>query len=310
MRKSTDAHYVYYSVIRSWLEQNFKCQESGYDVLIDTAVEPFKALGRLFVSEDIRPDLMIYSNSVPVLAIEVHSSPYSETLLKLVYVLVAQLRYFKNCDASIDKVQGFAFPKYGELTCVCRVSVSWKVFEFVIDYDTLSSDIVSRSILEVLDKQSQFSSSTCHGPYFAIKLNNADLMELNKEMCNEQEPRLSQVYSRTSVILQGNDFFYKYISDEMEKSNILSLILSQRATNDQNPKPRRYLLPSGFCQIRETSFFKYPKLLPPLTREEARNCLPSFIKSVAQAIMDLHSELEVALNGSTAVSISTSYPLS
>ena len=42
------------------------------------------------------------------------------------------------------------------------------------------------------------------------------------------------------------------------------------------------------------SFFKYPKLLPPLTREEARNCLPSFIKSVAQAIMDLHSELEVA----------------
>ena len=133
MRKSTDAHYVYYSVIRSWLEQNFKCQESGYDVLIDTAVEPFKALGRLFVSEDIRPDLMIYSNSVPVLAIEVHSSPYSETLLKLVYVLVAQLRYFKNCDASIDKVQGFAFPKYGELTCVCRVSVSWKVFKFVID---------------------------------------------------------------------------------------------------------------------------------------------------------------------------------
>ena len=276
MRKSTDAHYVYYSVIRSWLEQNFKCQESGYDVLIDTAVEPFKALGRLFVSEDIRPDLMIYSNRVPVLAIEVHSSPYSETLLKLVYVLVAQLRYFKNCDASIDKVQGFAFPKYGELTCVKkpRVSVSWKVFKFVIDYDTLSSDIVSRSILEVLDKQSQFSSSTCHGPYFAIKLNNADLMELNKEMCNEQEPRLSQVYSRTSVILQGNDFFYKYISDEMEKSNIL--ILSQRATNDQNPKPRRYLLPSGFCQIRASEFqIKYPKLLPPLTREEARNCLPS-----------------------------------
>ena len=259
MRKSTDAHYVYYSVIRSWLEQNFKCQESGYDVLIDTAVEPFKALGRLFVSEDIRPDLMIYSNSVPVLAIEVHSSPYSETLLKLVYVLVAQLRYFKNCDASIDKVQGFAFPKYGELTCVCRVSVSWKVFKFVIDYDTLSSDIVSRSILEVLDKQSQFSSSTCHGPYFAIKLNNADLMELNKEMCNEQEPRLSQVYSRTSVILQGNDFFYKYISDEMEKSNIL-LILSQRATNDQNPKPRRYLLPSGFCQIRESEFLQIPQV--------------------------------------------------
>ena len=95
-------------------------------------------------------------------------------------------------------VPEYAFPKYDELTCVCRVSVSWKVFEFVIDYDTLSSDIVSRSIL---DKQSQFSSSTCHGPYFAIKLNNADLMELNKEMCNEQEPRLSQVYSRTSVIL-------------------------------------------------------------------------------------------------------------
>ena len=65
-------------------------------------------------------------------------------------------------------------------------------------------------------------------------------------------------------------------------------------TNDQNPKPRRYLLPSGFCQIREASFFKYPKLLPPLTREEASNCLTSFIKSVAQAIMDLHSELEVA----------------
>ena len=46
----------------------------------------------------------MYRNEVPVLVIEVHFSPYENSLRKLSYVLVEQLRFLKNADESINEV--------------------------------------------------------------------------------------------------------------------------------------------------------------------------------------------------------------
>ena len=69
--------------------------------------------------------MALYRNEVPVLVIEVHSSPYENSLRKLSYVLVEQLRLLKNADKSINEVCGFCFPKSSEDSCVCLTSVTW-----------------------------------------------------------------------------------------------------------------------------------------------------------------------------------------
>ena len=91
--KATDEHIVNYAIIRSWLWEIYLCRGDKHDsVDTDTTVHPFLQLGPIFVSQDMRQDVVMYRNSIPLMAIEVHSSPYRCTLLKLSYVLVNQLR--------------------------------------------------------------------------------------------------------------------------------------------------------------------------------------------------------------------------
>ena len=77
------------------------------------------------MSNDIRPDVVMYRNDVPVLIIEVYSSPHENSLRKLSYVLVKQLRFLKNADKSINEVCDFCFSKSSEDSCVCQMSVTW-----------------------------------------------------------------------------------------------------------------------------------------------------------------------------------------
>ena len=53
---------------------------------------------------------------------------------------------------------------------------------------------------------------------------------------------------------------------------------------DCTPKTNRDL-PDCFPVI---FFFKYNRVLPPLSRDEARICLASFVLSVLEAVVDLH----------------------
>ena len=97
--KVTDEHIVNYAVIISCLWEICLCQGDKHDsVDTDTTVQPFLQLGLIFVSQDMRPDVVMYRNSIPLMAIEVHSSPYKCTLLKLSYVLVNQLRFLKGAS--------------------------------------------------------------------------------------------------------------------------------------------------------------------------------------------------------------------
>ena len=77
------------------------------------------------MSNDIHPDVVMYRNEVPVLVIEVHSSPYENSLRKLSCILVKQLRFLKNADKSINEVCDFCFSKSSEDSCVCLMSVTW-----------------------------------------------------------------------------------------------------------------------------------------------------------------------------------------
>ena len=99
----------------------------GLNLQYIVGVKAFVPLSPIFVSSDIRPDLVMYKNSIPVLVIEVHSSPYEQTLRKLAFVLIEQLRLLRNLDETRDEVHGFSFPKSSEPSCVSQMTVTWKV---------------------------------------------------------------------------------------------------------------------------------------------------------------------------------------
>ena len=108
-------------------------------------------LQAIFVSNDTRPDVVMYKNDVPVLIIEVHSTPYKDSLHKLSYVLVEQLKFLKNADKSINEVRGFCFPKSSEDSCVCLMTVTWNValFRFEIKYSVLAAKDVEKQVKAV-----------------------------------------------------------------------------------------------------------------------------------------------------------------
>ena len=105
-------HYRDYAVIKESIEaillQDF--QVSDVEVVCNQAVKVFKDLKSIFSSQCILPDEVVYWKKIPVLVIEVHSSPYEWTLTKLALVLVEQLRWLRNGDPSITRWTGFCLP--------------------------------------------------------------------------------------------------------------------------------------------------------------------------------------------------------
>ena len=70
-------HYRDCDVIKEWIE-NFQVRD--VEVVCNQAVQVFKDLKSIFSSQCIRPDVVVYWKEIPVLVIEVHSSPYERTL--------------------------------------------------------------------------------------------------------------------------------------------------------------------------------------------------------------------------------------
>lgn len=83
-------------------------------------------------------------------AVEVHSSPYIETIRKLVYALVPLLRVVKAHGIGECGLIGFTFPKLTEKTMVTRVTVSYctdgekfEAITSIIKLDKIQSEITS-----------------------------------------------------------------------------------------------------------------------------------------------------------------------
>ena len=74
----------------------------------------------------LRPDVEIYHNGVPLLLIEVNSSPCHETIEKMAWVVLEQLRWLQNCNLNNQSGVVSAFPNFvATATYVARVDIAW-----------------------------------------------------------------------------------------------------------------------------------------------------------------------------------------
>ena len=65
-------------------------------------------------------------DNLPLILVEVHSSPFATTVKKTILGVTDQLRLYRTYDASITRCVGFAFPKKDFKQCVVIVSVTWE----------------------------------------------------------------------------------------------------------------------------------------------------------------------------------------
>ncbi len=95
--------------------------------------DDLESLLPLYCTPNQRPDVLVFEkgNRLPVLVIEVHSSPYDRTIEKCIMSVMEQLRLYRLYRPDIDTCTGFAFPKLPtsqkeNKQCVVKVQVTWK----------------------------------------------------------------------------------------------------------------------------------------------------------------------------------------
>ena len=293
-----------------------------------------------------RPDCQVSNKegdkiTVPVLVVEVNSSPFIQTLRQTSIQLMNILRYLRNLNLGISEYSGFAFPKLADKTHTAKVTVKWvqQKTKFTIVVDPLEAKNVMEEMVKVL--RSNFDVIQNLPPEPPNRLIAIPLSGLPKE--------LKQIPSNYSLLLENENYFFKYplesssrlilhdlkdnASHQREEANrktlqtILALINDQQMDSIENVRkslskmqipesndigsesndpddpllPNRhksdseihhqlhYLRPlGGKYALFGVEYFKFPKLLKPLTEEQARECLKCFGEGVFAAIKQLH----------------------
>lgn len=244
-------------------------------VSVDKNLDLFQHLRPFSKSVNNRPDVVFLKGGLPLLIVEVQSSPFAHSVSKTVVGLIDQLRLSRNYGRDINHCIGFTFPEYKGKECVAKVHIEWKDLSFHVSYTPLTSaqDVlqeVSQAITESLHFDRVINRRTCD--HF-ITLSHA---ELSLASHNVHEEIKCQVPSRQSIVLQGTKHFWKYNpnADEIAK---LVCYFSDRGT----------LLTRT---VNGLLFFGVESYECPLSRQDAKCCLYSLVKEVIPVIEHLHSE--------------------
>ena len=270
----TQDHLLNYDLICEWIRTTFNTQ-----VVANKEVRQFKDLKPLFSSVSILPDVVIYTENweVPLLLFEVHSSPYDQTLKKMALILMEHLRWLRNHDSSIVEWSGFCFPKHVAATFVLRVDISWdcQLFEFIINLFPLQSndfeDDIRRTLHKRLEMVQKDTFKVPSGPLIGLPLGAEGLGVFWDGAC--------QLPSNNLLI---ENTLYKYNVDATGRSEMLDLLQLGEQSQCQ--------LPIDVKTFDFKSFLVFPMRIFPLLREEAIQCLPKFVESVAEALHSLHRE--------------------
>ena len=195
----------------------------------------------------------------------------------------------KNGNAEINQVHGFCFLNTTDDSCVCQMTVTWNCEKLVfeVQYSTLASSEVAEKIHRVYLDQSWYSNLRIPDQPTGIPLCKQSIENVKRELGIKES--LFQIYSKSSIILCDTEYVYKHIIDTKEAYAMEKLLRKQAVCE-------RCVLPLEAMNFSdEVSFFKYRFILQhPLSRKEARACLPTFVQSIVQAIQEMHTVLRKA----------------
>ena len=297
-------HQETYIAISEWLQKKVRVPPST--ILNNHAINETKHNPALWTSTCKRPDLHIVTTDMEhvLVQVEVESGRNKKsTIMKLTLGLMDQLCRLRNhVHTGIMKCSGFYFMSHGsEGDHVIHVELEWndEFWKFVQILRRLSKDSVATEIKNAFDTAKLSLGST---PLHQKPTNHALPISGSFIKCRFGEYAI-QVQSGQSVIIVDEVFksVYKRCFDSLEEARLLVLL-------NINPKP----VNSAFPMLMNKKFFQYDLFGPPLDSQKARDNAIDFVKSMCEAINELHDDFNIAhLDLRLAnICISTNTPLS
>lgn len=213
---------------------------------------------------------------LPLFCLEVHSSPYRNSVSKTAVDVLDQFRLLRCFNPDIPECVGFTFPKYSDKTFVTKVKVSFEKFTFAVRLFPLAIDNVKAEVTNALRSALSFEFSS---PQFCfMRFSRKDIDNVQ----NELRVMVAQHPTRHSVLLKSDKFFWKCVPRQHDQYNIYVLNLHKSG----NMKHITF-----HCDVKPLGrvlFYKFPAHLPPLHKHEVEKCLLDFMTRTATALEELH----------------------
>ena len=251
-------------------------------ITVRKKVPQFANLYPLYCSTDQRPDLTVSrkADNLPLILVEVHSSPFTATVKKTILGVTDQLRLYRTHDANITHCVGFAFPKQQVHQCVVMVSVTWERMGFKC---TLTPIEKSECVSDIIATKLRTATEAAPSPglsqdlRFLVPLSPEDL----RLFCDGANGSPVQLPSRASVLVRHGMDYFKSPAD-IKEQNQLHIVASciPRALPTIKVQP---------VQVGDSIFFKYRGIpYGPLIHTEARSCLYDLVPKLVQVMESIH----------------------
>ncbi len=266
--------------VMEWLKRkNFKYANSGLNAKVSVGMSLRKMGGESsWIRKDKRFDVGIVSESenYPLVQIEVESSRNEEsTIMKLMFGLIDQLRYYKNKGVLISEVSGFFIPvKPGYFK---KVVCSWNdaKLTYIKKCISLRKEELYPEIRDAFKNQDVVIDDV-----FSTELVFPLSREFVKHTFGQDAEQLRS--GNSIVILCSNEgYVYKHVFSQNESDRLIQLRLSDFSFQ-YSSKP---------CDMKTydgKTYFQYKALNVPATKEEARAVLRTFVHDLVEAITELH----------------------
>ena len=289
-----------------WLKEKISKDNISHEMHVKWNCEILIFVEKLqsyFVSLKHRPDVWIGSRDmIPVVIIEIFSNEDLDlTVGDLERGLLNQLRFYRNCDTKCTAVDGFLLPashknKHPKRSCpVLRVNMRWDENElrffsklFKVQHGKLWDEI--RTCMQNNMKWAKsFKPETYKS--FLLPLGEAPLRDFG--------PDAEQVPSGKSVVVVNDTHIYKWQLDSDQSMRFQNKIIKLWRSNGESSSDLSFIsLPliignveSGgdpTVYLKRSCFMQFERLIFPLTKEYAHQCLKEFLLSTAKALERLH----------------------
>ena len=241
-----------------------------------------------------RPDGAVYLRKdgedpfdVPLLLLEIHSSPYKNSVSQTAVDVLDQLRLLRCLNPEVTHCVGFTFPKYATSTdefktCVTKVSVSFtcvKKMMFQVTFEPLKMENVQSEIEKAFTNVLGYLSSA-EKPmkkYF-MRLSCKELAEVSCAL--QVDGEFTQIPTPHSLLFQSEEYVWKYLPNSLDREYLTSFCIEGHHMN--------YTAVPSFVVALHSAFFRNKRFLSPLSSDQVTQCLEDFVRNTAIAIKELH----------------------
>ena len=258
------------------------------------------ALCDVLCTKNQKPDLFLClkEDVTAEMIVEIHSSPYEDTIRKSLFVATDLLRLRRMYNDGIKTITAFNFPKLPNIKgekipqCVVKLVVTWENFSVYYDLTQLKTpDDVRREILEAVSSFAVLNNTQMSMDRVLMKLSTDDL-----EKFNGINPK--QIPSEGSLMVSCGDSIFKRPFWTLHVLQLWKLhvsVLNLVARSLSRPSQNAITVQIQPALISETYFFKYDRVhYDPMTGEEAKKCLQHFFSEVRSVIGQLHDTYKLA----------------